>query len=82
MVDRGLTGGFWLLSGSKWPKTVEKQPFLPKKRHFCRFSQILIGPFYPTVHRVNKLQQTRKTRFLRDPDATNRFLGVLNAKMT
>ena len=26
-------------------------------------------------HRVNK-------RFLRDPDATNRFLGVLNAKMT
>ena len=33
-------------------------------------------------HRVNKLQKTRKTRFLRDPDATNRFLGVLNAKMT
>jgi len=27
-------------------------------------------------------KKTRKTRFLRDPNATNRFLGVLNAKMT
>ena len=27
-------------------------------------------------------KKTRETRFLRDPDATNRFLGVLNAKMT